>query len=177
MKIDKNLLYEYLDVIIIEAEIAEADNSKNILYEKHLNPISNEEREEYFEICEKVVSLGVKLGYMRYISKEYDWFELTEKGIKAKSKGGYFKYLKFIENKELEKIKPTIIAENYIGGDNHGTQSLKNLKTEIKQIIHPKTKEKQQNAIISFIEKFWWQILIPLSLGIALLAIQQKWFT
>ena len=177
MKIDKNLLYEYLDVIIIEAEIAEADNSKNILYEKHLNPISNEEREEYFEICDKVVSLGVKLGYIKYISKEYEWFELTEKGITAKSKGGYFKYLKFIENKELEKIKPTIIAENYIGGDNHGTQSLKNLKTEIKQIIHPKTKEKQQNAIISFIEKFWWQILIPLSLGITLLAIQQKWFT
>ena len=27
--------------------------------------------------------------------------------------------------RELEKIKPTIIAENYIGGNNHGIQSLK----------------------------------------------------
>ena len=125
MRIDKNLLYEYLDIIIIESEIAEADNSKNILHEKYLNPISKEEMDEYFEICEKVVSLGVKLGYMKYISKEYDWFELTEKGISAKEKGGYFKYLVFIEKKELEKIKPTIIAENYIGGNNLGIQSSK----------------------------------------------------
>lgn len=50
---------------------------------------------------------------------------------------------------------------------------LKNKKTKIKQIIHPKTHEKQQNAIISFVEKFWWQILIPFTLGIVLLLIER----
>lgn len=45
-------------------------------------------------------------------------------------------------------------------------------KTEIKQTIHPKTKEKQQKAIVSFIEKFWWHILIPLGIGIVLILIE-----
>jgi len=49
-----------------------------------------------------VVSLGVKLEYMRHISKQYDWFELTEKGIFAKSKGGYFKYAAFNDIKQLK---------------------------------------------------------------------------
>lgn len=38
------------------------------------------------------------------------------------------------------------------------------LKTETKQPIHPKEKEKQQNPIFSFVVKFWWQILIPLAI-------------
>lgn len=62
-------------------------------------------------------------------------------------------------------------------GQFNQSDDLSILKTEIKQVIHPSAKEKQQNAIISFVVKFWWQILIPLLVGIILLAIQQKWFT
>lgn len=123
MKISNDILYKYLDIIIKESEIADADNSKNILYEKHLNPISDEERDEYFEICEQIVSLGSKLGFMKRISKEDDWFELTEKGIQAKELGGYFKYIEFIKNKELESKTSNIITENYIAGNNYGIQS------------------------------------------------------
>lgn len=123
MKISNDILYKYLDIIIIESEIAEADSSKNILYEKHLKPISDSEREEYFNICEQTVSLGSKLGFMKRISKEYDWFELTEKGIQAKELGGYFKYVEFIKNKELENKTSNIITENYIAGNNYGIQS------------------------------------------------------
>jgi hypothetical protein len=173
MKIDKNLLYEYLDIIIIEAEIAEADNSKNILYEKHLNPISNEERDEYFEICEKVVSLGVKLGYMRHISKEYDWFELTKKGISAKEKGGYFKYIDFIEKKELERIKPTIIAENYIGGNNHGTQSLNNFSNSPitnNTIANPNNDRKANSIMLKF-----WKLISENKLISSLLLVIILW--
>jgi hypothetical protein len=50
------------------------------------------------------------------------------------------------------------------------------LKKETKQTNHPKTKEKQQSAIISFIVKFWWQILIPLLIGLVLIAVEKKWF-
>jgi hypothetical protein len=123
MKINNNILYKYLDIIIIESEIAEPDNSKNILYEKYLNPISEDERDEYFEICNQIVCLGSKLGFIIRISKEDDWFELTEKGIQAKQLGGYFKYIEFIKNKELQNKKFNIVAENYIAGNNYGNQS------------------------------------------------------
>ncbi|MDI6050162.1 hypothetical protein QLS31_10005 [Flavobacterium sp. XS2P24] len=123
MENKEQILYKYLDIIIIESEIAEQNNSMNILNEKYLD--SSIESEKFFRITDGAVTLGAKLGYLKYISKEPDWFELTEKGILAKSKGGYFKYLEFIEKKELERIKPTIIAENYIAGNNHGIQSSK----------------------------------------------------
>lgn len=86
-----------------------------------------------------------------------------------------------IEIKGNEKLNAKNITLNNFNNSTIGqfnqSEELSVLKTEIKQTIQPKAKEKQQNAIISFIEKFWWQILIPLVLGIALLAIQQKWFT
>ena len=116
----ENVLYKFLDIIIIESGIAVENNSMNILNEKYLDATTA--REEFFRITDGAVALGDKLGFLKFISKEPDWFELTEKGILAKEKGGYFKYLDFIEKRELEKIKPTIIAENYIGGNNHGIQ-------------------------------------------------------
>jgi hypothetical protein len=82
--------------------------------------------------------------------------------------GGFKEYYKMKKERELEKIKPTIIAENYIGGNNHGIQSsrseLKKVKTT--ETIHPQPKEIKENPIISFISKFWWKILIPISIVI-----------
>lgn len=40
----------------------------------------------------------------------------------------------------------------------------------------PAEKEKQQNAIVKFIVKYWWGFVVPLIVGIALLAIEKKWF-
>ena len=42
--------------------------------------------------------------------------------------------------------------------------------------ITPAEKEKQQNAIVKFIVKYWWGFVVPLIIGIALLAIEKKWF-
>jgi hypothetical protein len=164
MELEKDL-YKYLDILILESEIVEYNFARNFLYQKHIFPLENETH-EFLEFCDKIVSLGSKLGYMKSISKEDDRFELTEKGISAKEKGGYFKYIDFIEKKELERIKPTIIAENYIGGNNHGIQSsFNNLKNvDIKQNIQPKANENKHNAITSFLSKFWWQILVPLTI-------------
>ena len=58
-------------------------------------------------------------------------------------------------------------------GQVNQSESLKVGQIEIKQTNHPKTKEKQQNAIVSFIVKFWWQILIPLLIGIVLIMIEK----
>lgn len=41
----------------------------------------------------------------------------------------------------------------------------------------PNAKEIKQKPNSSIISKLWWQIAIPLFIGIILLAIQQKWFT
>lgn len=152
MKIKEDVLYKYLEIILAESEISEPNSSMNILHEKYLNPITEEEREEYFSITDGIVNLGVKLGYFKYISKETEWFELTEKGILVKSKGGHFKYLDFIEKRELERTKTTIIAENYIGGNNHGIQTSKS-KIHRPIIQNDKSVNKQKTSIL---EKLSW---------------------
>lgn len=75
-----------------------------------------------------------------------------------------------------EKIFGVVINNDFSNstiGQLNQADFLNNKKTEIKQIIHPKTNEKQQNAIISFIEKFWWKILIPLAIGVLLILIEK----
>ncbi|MFM9825835.1 hypothetical protein [Flavobacterium sp.] len=59
----------------------------------------------------------------------------------------------------------TILADTYVGGDISGVYlSRSNLKnTEIKHNDQPKANDNKNNKIISFIVKFWWQILIPLT--------------
>lgn len=86
-----------------------------------------------------------------------------------------FNGLKFLKEIESENKNITNNFNNSTIGQFNQSDELKVLKTEIKQTIHPKIKEKQQNAIISFVEKFWWLILIPLLLGIVLIAIEKKW--
>ena len=151
----EKILYKFLDIIIIESEIAVENNSMNILNGKYLDATT--EQEEFFRITDGVVVLGCKLGFLKFISKEPDWFDLTEKGITAKEKGGYFKYLKFMKKKELEKVKSTIIAEKYIGGDNYENISSKNLNINsnnptINNEMASTKKESQTNSITL---KFW----------------------
>ena len=57
MKIKEETLYKYLEIILLESEITEPNSSVNILHEKYLNPITEEERDEYFSITEGIVSL------------------------------------------------------------------------------------------------------------------------
>jgi hypothetical protein len=123
MREGNDILYKYLDIIIIESQISEPDICFNILYEKHIKPFSKNDRYDDMELCDKIVILGEKLGFLKSLSKENDLFELTEKGIQAKELGGYFKYIESIKNKELESKKLNIIAENYISGNNYGIQS------------------------------------------------------
>ena len=123
MEIKEENLFKYLDVLIFDSKISELNNCPQILYDKYIRSNSKNDRYDDLLFCDKIFILGLNLGFIKSHNSEKEWFELTEKGISAKSKGGYFKYLEFIENKELDKIKPTIIAENYISGDNHGIQS------------------------------------------------------
>ena len=146
-------LYKYLNILILEAEIADNNNAINMLFEKHIFPNENE-RYECFEFFDKLVSLGYKLKYFNLLNKEYEWFTLTEQGIEAKKHGGYFKYIDFIKNKQLETTKPTIIAENYIGGNNHGIQSSNNF-SNIPNISNTTANPSNEFKIKSIMLKFW----------------------
>jgi hypothetical protein len=75
---------------------------------------------------------------------------------------------------KIESVKNENVTNNYNNvAQINQAESFKLKKNEIKQTNQPKTKEKQHNAIISFIEKFWWQILIPLVIGILLILIEK----
>lgn len=99
----------------------------------------------------------------RYQTIECDYH--TDRFIKN---GGFEEYYKLKKERELEKNKTNINIENYIGRDNNGTQSSRNEVTDVKitQTIHPQPKEIKENPIMSFISKFWWKILIPVSIVI-----------
>ena len=79
----------------------------------------------------------------------------------------------------LNKIESNNSITNNFNGSTIGQlnqdSDLKDLIIDIKQTIHPNTNEKQQSAIVKFIEKWFWQIVIPLLLGIVLIAIEKNW--
>ena len=93
-------------------------------------------------------------NYIRFSDNGKLYMELTEK----KGNQSY--------NNTIESVNLTQNIGQYIGGDNHGIQSSfdKVTHTEIKQTIQPTPKDIKQNPIISFIVKFWWQILVPLAI-------------
>jgi hypothetical protein len=60
MNIKEETLYKYFKVILLNSEIPEPNSSMNILHEKYLKPLTEEERNEYFSISEGIIWLGVK---------------------------------------------------------------------------------------------------------------------
>lgn len=82
--------------------------------------------------------------------------ELTEFGKKIVINGGWINYLEMEKEnilKEANKIS-TIIAENYIAGDNYGNQSsnsFSNNPTTINTIANPSNELKKNSVIL----KFW----------------------
>jgi len=166
----EDTLYKYLDIILLESDISEPNSSMNILYEKYLNPVTDEERDEYFRITENVVSLGIKLGYFEYISKEKTWFSLSEKGILAKEKGGHFKYVEFKKNKESESKEKSItynINESVIGQlnqDSNFSASPISIKTNAIPSKNPETKSRLKKLLSNP-----WVVGISLTLLTAIL--------
>lgn len=82
--------------------------------------------------------------------------ELTEFGNKIVISGGWIKHLEMEKESRINEINKTstIIAENYIGGDNYGIQSSKNFS---KSPITNNTTANPNNELKtnSIILKFW----------------------
>jgi len=61
-------------------------------------------------------------------------------------------------------------------GNNVNQSRFNNLRdTSIKQTAKPIAYENRQNAISSWLQKFWWQLLIPLIIGLIILYIDKNW--
>jgi hypothetical protein len=160
---------------------------KETLEYKILKYLSENDNGEYIDVSNLHTDKNLLRSKLNGLSKEKlitcnlgidirfgDGNNIKVDQIKAKIE---FKGIEYLNKFETENKSINNNFNNSTIGQLNQSDELSVLKTEIKQTIQPATKEKQQNAIISLVEKFWWQILIPLVLGIALLAIQQKWFT
>lgn len=107
-------------------------------------------------------------------------------GIKGITIGAYNNE-KYLIQSDSNPIQPTFIDNSinlkdslYVGGDNSGTigqSRFDNLRnTKIKQTANPKAYDNKQNAIISWLQKFWWQILVPFIIALIILGIDKGWF-
>ena len=98
---------------------------------------------------------------------------ITNENIIAKIEFKGIKYLKEIENKELEKVKLTIVAENYIGGDNHGNQSSNNFSNNPitnNTIANPNNDLKANSIMLKF-----WKLISENKLISSLLLVIILW--
>lgn len=96
-----------------------------------------------------------------------------------------------VKGKILARITPTGLQSlkqndnsfnighiSFINGDGNNVNQSRfdNLRnTNIKQTAKPITYENKQNAISSWLQKFWWQLLIPLIIGLIILYIDKNW--
>ena len=152
---------------------------KNTLEFKILNNLSKNDSGQYIDVSDlfedKVLlkSRLLRLRKEKLISFNSGYAIpgiLHSTSLKAKIE---FKGLEYIDklNNDISNITNDF-SGSIIGQVNH-SDFLKVEKVEIKQNNHPKTKEKKQNTIVSFMLKFWWQILIPLLIGIVLIMIEK----
>ena len=132
-------------------------------------PLTKSETDEVSELLPKLKNLGFLQQPRRF---EYAISPNSRKKLtKLIELNSWNDFLNWLDGQNTDSNIVNDFSNSTIGQVNQA-DFLKNKKTEIKQTIQPKTKEKQQNAIISFVEKFWWQILIPLAIGIALILIE-----
>jgi hypothetical protein len=79
----------------------------------------------------------------------------------------------------LKSRNPSPTQNIYVSGNgNNVNQSFfdNSRDISIKQAINPADQPNKKNAIISFIEKFWWTFAIPLIIGLIIIAIEHILF-
>lgn len=164
----------FADLIIINCSKFEMFCLNNIISKLNLD---SKKEKQFNSIILETTNLLKEYDLINIVPNTSGYFKLSQNGLLAKEKGGYFKYIELIKNKELENSNKTTINNfnNNTIGQFIQDSDLKDLTIDIKQTIQPKTNEKQQSAIVTFVEKWFWQIVIPLLLGIVLIAIDKNW--
>ena len=107
----------------------------------------------------------------------YVYFKASESAIEILNNGGFTKQLSMKEkSKTSVKNKLSIKDSNVNGQINQGSFLEKNEAIILKQTKVPNENEKQQSAITKSMGKWFWLFVIPLVIGVVLIAIQFKWF-
>lgn len=124
------------------------------------------EEYEYFynQICNFSMNEH-NIGNVLNKGKDYQklWIDnYTDRFIKN---GGFEKYYRLKKERMTENNKPNVIAENYIGGDNYGTQSSNNAFKSPTIETNVKTTPKEPHKK-SWIEIVSWIITIVVGITI-----------
>src|SRR5690606_28353919 len=113
-------------------------------------PLTKSETDEVSELLPKLKNLGLLQQHRRF---EYAISPNSRKKIsKLIELKSWTDFLNWLDGQKTDSNIVNDFSNSTIGQVNQA-DFLKNKKTEIDQTIQPKTKEKQQNAIISFVEK------------------------
>lgn len=108
-----------------------------------------------------------------YEQPKYQW-RLTDKGYEAASVG--FNSWLADHDKSTSFISADNVSIITGDGNNVNQSRFDNLRdTNIKQTAKPIAYENRQNAISSWLQKFWWQLLIPLIIGLIILYFDKNW--
>jgi len=128
--------------------------------------LDNTKERQFNVVVLEVTSLLKEYDFINIVPNTSGYFKLSQNGFLAKEKGGYFKYIDFIKNKELESKTSNIIAENYIAGDNFGTQYLERSfnKPKIKQTIAAPINKPVTKSLFKRIYSDPWLIGISLAI-------------
>jgi len=139
-------------------------NTLNKILDGESIHLTKSETDEVSELLPKLKNLGILQQPRRF---EYAISANSRKKIsKLIELKSWSYFLNWLDGQNTDSnIFNNDFSNSTIGQFNQ-SENLSVLKTEIKQVIQPNVKEKQQNAIISFVEKFWWQILVPLAIVI-----------
>lgn len=145
----------FANLILINCPKYEMFSLDGVVNELNLNKTKDR---QFNVIYLEITNLLKEYEFIKHVPNTSGYFKLSKNGKIAKEKGGYFKYIEFINNKELESVKQTIIAENYIGGDNLGFQSSKSDFTApitINAKQNPSIKPDKKSSLQNFFSNPW----------------------
>jgi len=124
-----------------------------------MTELTKEQSEKADYLLEIVCNSDSALGS----SVVYDLFDSKEDAIYVFSILKKLNLISIISETENDPLYLFGFNENTCHFLKQGGFLKKYINKDIKQVNHPIAKEKRQNAIVSFIVKFWWAFIVPLA--------------
>ncbi len=154
---------------------------KNLMYDKKtISELSKLNLIETENALKVLISHGYVLksnskGVYNGGKYKYTYYTASESAKEVLNNGGFTKQLSMKENNKTSIKNKLTIKDSKVNQVNHSSVLEKNEAIILKQIKTPKENEKQQSAITKIIGKWFWLFVIPLVIGLILIAIQFKW--
>jgi hypothetical protein len=136
-------------------------------------PISLDNFHKNENLLRSKISELVKLKYITKVAELSLGTDFSVKSLRCEIRIDGIKYLNEIESENKSITNNGIYIE---ANDNKGTQSFEKIevkKNNTKHKTYPNKNHSIWQMIKSFAVKFWWQILIPLIIGVVLILIQK----